>query len=43
MEDTDFSDDCSDFQDRQEDATPAAIPGMSGTAVIGDVPSSLDE
>ncbi|GFR09660.1 hypothetical protein TNCT_65111 [Trichonephila clavata] len=43
MEETDSSDDCSEFQDRQKDITPNAIPGLSGSAVIGDVPSNLDE
>ncbi|GFQ74322.1 hypothetical protein TNCT_469941, partial [Trichonephila clavata] len=43
MEDTGSSNDCSDFQDRQKDATPAAIPGISGSADIGDDPSNLDE
>ncbi|GFQ68811.1 hypothetical protein TNCT_277691, partial [Trichonephila clavata] len=43
MEETDFSDDCSEKQVRQKDATSAAIPGLPGSAEIGDAPSKLDE
>ncbi|GFR20486.1 hypothetical protein TNCT_213591 [Trichonephila clavata] len=43
MEETDFSNDCSEKQVRQKDATSAAIPGLPGSAEIGDAPSKLDE
>ncbi|GFQ73500.1 hypothetical protein TNCT_210461 [Trichonephila clavata] len=40
MEESDFSDDSSEKQVTQKDGTPAAIPGMPGSAEIGDAPSN---
>ncbi|GFQ79931.1 hypothetical protein TNCT_215751 [Trichonephila clavata] len=38
MEESDFSDDCSEKQVRQKDATPAAIPGMPGSESLASTP-----
>ncbi|GFR20064.1 hypothetical protein TNCT_128191 [Trichonephila clavata] len=43
MEESDFSDDSSEKHVTQKDVTPAAIPGLPGSADIGDAPSKLDE
>ncbi|GFR11108.1 hypothetical protein TNCT_231631 [Trichonephila clavata] len=43
MEESDFSDDYSEKHVTQKDVTPAAIPGLPGSAEIGDAPSKLDE
>ncbi|GFR15022.1 hypothetical protein TNCT_59961 [Trichonephila clavata] len=43
MEESDLSDDSSEKHVTQKDVTPAAIPGLPGSAEIGDAPSKLDE
>ncbi|GFQ79616.1 hypothetical protein TNCT_351001 [Trichonephila clavata] len=41
MEESDFSDDYSEKHVTQKDVTPAAIPGLPGSAEIGDAPSNI--